>query len=297
MRFAIPLFLFIYSTCLFGLEGKIKVCTTTSLIGDLLREVGGDAVEVECLMGPGVDPHLYKATPSDLKSLSEAHIIFFNGLHLEGRMVGVLEGMRKQGKKVFPISEALSKEDLFILEGKEVDPHFWFDPRLWAQCVPLIAEKLSSLVPQKAHYFDANAKDYQKRLDGLFAWGIKTLKSLPKRKRILITSHDAYNYFGRAFSFQVIGIQGISTVSEASLADIVATIDFIKRNGVKAIFVETSVSPATVRKISHDAGVSIGGELFSDSLGASRTVIRTFDVGTYIGMVQYNIDTIVRALL
>ena len=282
---------------------RVTVCTTTSIIAEMAEEIGGEHVQILSLMGPGVDPHLYKATASDVKSLLKADIILYNGLHLEGRMTDTFVSLKEKGHAIYPIADAIPKALLinFGESNEEIDPHIWFDPRLWMQCAQTVVEALSKEDPKNATaYKDAGAQ-YIRKLEALYKWGKQYSSSLPKSKRVLITSHDAYNYFGKAFDFTVIGVQGISTASEAGLADIQSTIDYIKKHKIKAIFVETSVSPAAISRISKDSGACIGGELFSDSLGSKNDVRKghdkeTFDVGTYEGMFKYNLYTIVEAL-
>lgn len=281
----------------FSIYGKVKVCTTTSLIRNIAQEIGGELVEIDNLMGPGVDPHLYKATASDVKKLRSADIIFYNGLHLEGRMTDIFESLAEQGKAVFPITEGIEK-NLLISLGKQgdYDPHVWFDPRLWVLCAKKVLKELQKFDSGNAKEYQKRADEFFKSLDDLYIWAKKLADSLPIASRILITSHDAYNYFGSAFQFQVIGVQGISTVSEAGLADIISTIDFIKKHKIKAIFIESSVSPAAIERISQDSGAKIGGKLFSDSLGVPGKIEDSYDVGTYIGMFKYNMTIIINNL-
>ena len=268
-----------------------------------MQNVGKEQVRVQSLMGAGVDPHVYKATASDIIKLQNADIIFYNGLHLEGRMTDQFKGLSKRGKPVYALTEKLSKDDLltYMDDMDLADPHVWFDSKLWSQCAQEAADVLAEKDPENAIFYKDNASAYQKELEQLDAWGQKKANELPKAKRILVTSHDAYNYFGKAFDFQVIGIQGLSTVSEAGLADIVSMVDFIREKQIKAIFVETSVSQAAITRVSEDSGAAIGGELFSDSLGAPKEFLKTingesYDVGTYTGMFKYNMETIVGAL-
>lgn len=286
-------------------NAAVSVCATTSLVADLVKRIGGKHVTVYALMGPGVDPHLYKATASDVIELNRCQIIFYNGLHLEGRMTDIFENLTKKGKKVVAISQSIPKENLITLPGgsNQYDPHIWFDPRLWQQCAEVVGEQLSEMDPDNKDVYLQNARVFQSELQELFKWGSAQAQSLPANKRIMITSHDAYNYFGKAFDFVVIGVQGVSTTSEAGLADVVSIIDFIKKNKVRAIFVESSVSPATIERIAKDSGAKIGGELFSDALGASNDIrkvntqgIQSFNVGTYEGMFKYNMLTIVQSL-
>lgn len=277
---------------------RIRAAATTGLVADLVRQVGGDRVEVEALMGPGVDPHLYKPTAGDATRLSRADVIFYSGLMLEGRMGDLFARLGRTGRRVYPITESIPEDRL--LEPPEFeghyDPHVWFDVSLWAQTVPTIVKGLSEVDPEGRGMYEKNGAALADRLADLDNWCRKTAAGLPEEKRVLVTSHDAYNYFGRAYGFKVVGLQGVSTVSEAALADMAALVDFIKQQKVKAIFVETSVNPAGLRRVAQDAGVRIGGELFSDALGEPGEKREGFDVGTYDGMVRYNLTTIVDAL-
>ncbi len=280
---------------------KLRVAATTTLVADLVREVGGDDVKLEALMGPGVDPHLYKATALDVQKLQSAQVIFHNGLHLEGRMGDVLARVAKRGKRVVAVGERIPAERLLEPEPGQHDPHVWFDPKLWTLCADAVAEALSAADPANAAAYAKRGAAYRQRLTELDTWARERLGSLPEARRILITSHDAYNYFGRAYGVQVVGVQGVSTVSEAGLADIAKTVDFIRKHGVKAIFVETSVSPAAIERISKDSGARVGGELFSDSTGAPGQMEtgaqgERYDVGTYEGVFRHNVNTIVEAL-
>lgn len=284
-------------------EGKLRVAATTTMVADLAESVAGDHAIVTGLMGPGVDPHLYKATASDINTLQSADLILYNGLHLEGRLADLLVKLARRGKQVYAVTESLPAAKL--LEPEEFqghyDPHVWFDPRLWAQCVDTVVEALSSVdSPNKSQYAEQGELVKSRYLE-FYNWGKQYMSSLPPEQRYLVTSHDAYNYFGKAFDFQVIGVQGISTQSEAGLADIVQIVKFIKGKGIRAIFVESSVSPAAIQRISQDSGVSIGGELFSDAMGTKGHMGQArdgsrFDLGTYEGMVKGNISTITDAL-
>ena len=276
----------------------LRVVSTTGMVNDLVKRVGGDAITADVLMGPGVDPHLYKATAADVLKLNRADVVFYNGLLLEGKMTDVFTRMAKSGKHVYAITERLPSARLLKSEDYEnhPDPHVWFDVELWAQCVPVIVARLSEAAPEQKAVFAANAAKVSEELAALHAWSKAKAAELPEEKRVLVTSHDAYNYFGRAYGFQVVGLQGISTVSEAALADMAKLTDFIKKRGLKAVFVESSVSHATIERIAKDSGVKVGGELFSDAMGAPGTIENGYDVGTYEGMIKHNLNTIVEAL-
>ncbi len=277
---------------------KVKAAATIGMVGDLVQQVGGDRVEVRQLMGPGVDPHLYKPSSSDAAELSRADVIFYSGLMLEGRMGDLFAKLARTGRKVYPITESVPEGEL--LEPAEFeghyDPHLWFDVGLWAKTVPTILKGLSEVDPAGREVYEKNAAALLERLAELDQWCRDTAATLPPEKRILVTSHDAYNYFGRAYGFKVVALQGVSTVSEAALADMASLVDFIKEQNVKAIFVETSVNPAAIKRVAEDAGVRVGGELFSDAMGGPGEKKGGFDVGTYDGMIRYNLSTIVNAL-
>jgi manganese/zinc/iron transport system substrate-binding protein len=264
-------------------EAKVQVATTIGMVADLVRQVGGERVEVEQLMGPGVDPHLYKPTSTDAARLSKADVIFYSGLMLEGRMGDLFAKLARSGKRVYPTTESVPEE--LLTEPKEFaghyDPHIWFDVSMWAQTVPTIVKGLSEVDPEGKTTYENNGAALADRLNTLHQWCKDTIAQLPENQ---------------AYGFQVIGLQGVSTVSEAALADMANLVDFIKKQNVKAIFVETSVNPAAIRRVSEDAGVKIGGELYSDAMGNPGEMRKGFDTGTYDGMVRYNVTTIVEAL-
>jgi manganese/zinc/iron transport system substrate-binding protein len=280
----------------------LKVVCTTTMVTDLVEAVGGDSVEVLGLMGPGVDPHLFKPTASDVTKLQGADVIFYSGLHLEGRMAELFSKLEARDKAVYAVTAGIPATALLAppeFEGHP-DPHVWGDASLWAQTVPTVVEALSEATPSHAAAFKERGEAYTAEMKALHEWAKKRVAELPKPKRILVTSHDAFNYLGRAYGFQVVGVQGISTVTEAGLADVAKVVDFIKANGVKAIFVESSVPRVTIERISQDSGAVVGGELFSDAMGAPGQIEEvageTYDVGTYSGMLKHNINTAVEAL-
>lgn len=279
-------------------DRKVKVVATTSMVADLVKNVGGDRVEVDGLMGPGVDPHLYKPTQSDGSRLRRADVIFYSGLLLEGKMQDLFAGMARTKRFVYPVTESIPVDEL--LEPPQFaghyDPHVWFDPRLWAKCVETVVNGLSEFDAKGRAYYAKRGNELRKKMEELHEWSVKRVSELPSEKRILITSHDAFNYFGRAYGFRVVGLQGISTVDEASLADMAKMVDFIKKHQVKAVFIESSVPPQAIERISKDAGVKVGGELFSDAMGTPGQIENGYDLGTYEGMIKHNINKIVDAL-
>ena len=278
---------------------KLSVTATTTMVGDLARSLGGERVEVTTLMGPGVDPHLYKATAGDGPKLRNAKLILYSGLHLEGKMQDVFDGMAKgSGRHVVAVASGIPSDRLLKPDGagEHPDPHIWFDVELWSLCARSAATALTGADPAGKAFYEKKLADYQKRLADLHAWAKKRAMELPQGRRVLITSHDAFSYFGRAYGFKVIGLQGISTVSEAGGADMVKMVDFIKQRGVKAIFVESSVSHQALERISKDSGARIGGELFSDAMGTPGQIENGYDLGTYEGMIRHNLNTVVEAL-
>lgn len=279
-------------------EAKIRVTVTTSMVGDLVRNVGGDRVEVHGLMGPGVDPHLYKATATDVLKLQQAKVIFYNGLLLEGKMQELFGQMARKKKFVYALTEDLPQDQLLEPPalGGHFDPHVWFDVPLWSRCADKVVEGLSDFDPSAKSIYEKNAASLKKKLADLHQWALQKAGELPKERRILVTSHDAFNYFGRTYGFQVVGLQGISTVTEAGVADMAKLVDFVKEHRLPAVFVESSVSHATIDRISKDAGVKIGGELFSDAMGTPGQMENGYDLGTYEGMIKHNLNTIVQGL-
>ena len=278
-------------------DGPLTVVATTGMVGDLVRNVGGSHVEVTDLMGPGVDPHLYKARESDVMRLAEADVIFYSGLHLEAQLGDVFEQMGDQVTTI-AITRDLPRE-LLIPLGEDTagyDPHVWFDVELWAMTIDTVRDALIEIDPDNADDYTANAAAYATELGELDTYVQEQAASIPVEHRVLITAHDAFGYFAQAYGFEVHGVQGVSTVTEASTADIQDLADFITERQIPAIFVESSVSPRTIQALqeaveSRGHEVAIGGSLFSDAMGDSGTT-----EGTYVGMVRYNIDTIAGAL-
>ena len=279
-------------------NGKLNIVTTTTMLTDLVQNIGGDLVNVQGLMGSGVDPHLYKASEGDVSKLLNADVIFYSGLHLEGKLVEVLEQMESTNKTTIALSGTLDKKTLIGSEyfASNYDPHVWFDINYFKQFAEKTASVLSEKDPKNASKYEANEKAYSLKLDELQRNIKETIASLPKEKRVLVTAHDAFNYFGKAYGFEVVGLQGISTATEAGVQDVQKLATFIIDKQIKAIFIESSVPKRTIEALQasvnskgHD--VKIGGTLYSDALGTTGTV-----EGTYIGMFEYNVNTIVNAL-
>jgi manganese/zinc/iron transport system substrate-binding protein len=279
-------------------DRPVRVVASATMVGDMVEAIGGDRIAVDTLMGPGVDPHLFRPSVMDIRRLSRADAVFYVGLHFESLLQEVLVQRERTGQKVFALGDAIPEDRLIPTDEAAglYDPHVWFDASIWIHCVDAVVEGLSELAPDSAELFEERGEAYRRKLRELHEWAQKTAAEVPEAQRVLVSSHDAYNYFGRAYGFEVVGLMGISTASEAGLADITRLVDFIRERKIKAIFVESSVSPRAIERVSRDSGVVIGGELFSDALGAKGELRRGFDVGTYEGMIRYNLSTIVEAL-
>jgi manganese/zinc/iron transport system substrate-binding protein len=281
---------------------QISVVTTIGMITDIVENVGGERVDVIGLMGPGVDPHLYKASEGDVAKMSQADIIFYNGLHLEAQMGEVFEQMDKLGGgriKTVPVAESIDTSLIIASDQYEgsPDPHVWFNVEFWMRAVEVVRDTLIEVDPGSRALYEQNASDYLDQLEELHAYVQEQAQRVPPSQRVLITAHDAFRYFGIAYGFEVRGLQGISTESEAGTGDVQDLVDFIVEREIKAIFVESSVPQRNIEAVQAAAeskghSVAIGGELFSDAMGDPGT-----EEGTYIGMVRHNIDTIVEALL
>ena len=279
-------------------EKPIRITATTTMVADLARSVGGERVTVDTLMGPGVDPHLYKAAAPDVTKLQRADVILYSGLLLEGKMQDIFTNLAKSKRRVHAVTDSIPRDRLLAppqFEG-HYDPHVWFDVPLWKLSVDAVLKALTEADPAGKESYERRANETRKRMDALHEWASRKAAELPPDRRILVTSHDAYNYFGRAYGFQVVGLQGISTVSEAGLADVAKLSDFIREKGIKAVFVESSVPHDTIERISNDTGAKIGGELFSDAMGTPGQIENGYDLGTYEGMIKHNLTTIVEAL-
>lgn len=281
-----------------GAPGSLQVVTTIAQIADAAENIGGEHIEVTALMGPGIDPHLYAASEGDVDLLRNADIIFYNGLFLEANMANILVQLG-ENKTVVPVADAIDDAQLLPWEDypDQHDPHIWFDVALWMQAVETVRDTLIQEDPDNADTYTANAADYLAELEELHAYVLAQAERLAPEQRILITAHDAFQYFGHAYGFEVEGLQGISTATEAGAADVRELADLIVERQVPAIFIETSVPIRNVEAMqaaveSQGFQVEIGGELFSDAMGEAGT-----PEGTYIGMVRHNIDTIVHGLL
>lgn len=278
------------------------IVATTTIAADAVRRVMGAELPVKTLMGPGVDPHLYRARPSDLLAVKRARVLVHHGLGLEGRL-GELVAAAAKGAVVVDLGKGVPRQRLIFPEpGSEVaDPHAWGDPTVWTSVIEHLERTLANAGVIERAAAESGFSTFKTAAERLVAWGRGILEKVPESGRVLVTSHDAFNYFGRAFGLKVVGLQGLSTVAEAGVADVNRLTAFIRKQGVKAVFVESSVPPAAMKRIAELAGVRVGGELFSDSLGAFEGAIARFgtdeeSVGGYLGMMRHNLRTVAEGL-
>ncbi len=277
--------------------GSLSVVATTGMIADAARRVGGDLVTVTALMGPGVDPHSYRQTRTDILAMARADLVLWNGLYLEAQMEDFLADLGRK-TPVRPVGEAIPADSLVTHDdyADRFDPHVWMDPTLWIYAVRAVRDAMIETAPDMAADFTANTDAYISELTSLARYATDILATVPAETRVLITAHDAFNYFGRAHGFEVLGIQGISTESEAGVNRISTLVDMIVDRQIAAVFVESSVSDRSIRALIEGAAaqghaLKIGGELYSDAMGAPDTY-----EGTYIGMIDHNATTIATAL-
>ncbi len=294
-------------------DGRIPIVATTGMIADAIQAIGGDNVKVVTLMGPGVDPHLYKATKGDVDELGKARLIMFNGLHLEGKMGDVLSSTGVEGRGVSVgefVPDSLLRHPAEF-EGNP-DPHIWFDLSIWSYAVEGIGKKLGEVDPKNRTQYDSLTARYLDSLNVLHGWIMATINSIPDSSRVLVTAHDAFGYYGKKYGLEVRGLQGISTATEAGLLDVTAMVDFLVGRKIKAVFVESSVSPKTIEAViegciqkGHE--IRIGGQLYSDAMGSpddERAITDTTlaaqlldnNPATFFGMVRHNTLVIAHAL-
>lgn len=278
-------------------EKVIEITATTGQVADLVREIGADRVRVAGLMGPGIDPHLFKASERNVEELIESDAIFYSGLHLEGKLGEILERLEER-RPVGAVTNSIPPAKLMSppdFEGNP-DPHFWFDPSLFALAADQVSASLSSIDPSHTDLYRANAESYKAKLTVVDDFAFEQFASIPDRQRVVVTAHDAFGYLGRRYDLDVVGLQGISTSTEAGIRDVQRIADLLVEREVPAIFVETSVPRRTIEAVQVSTGnrgwsVSIGGQLYSDALGDEGT-----PEGTYLGMFRYNVETIVSGL-
>jgi len=300
---ALPLLLLVVAGCgpvevreQRALDGEtVQVVATVGMIADAAERIGGSRVEVEGLMGPGVDPHLYKASEGDVRRLERADVIFYGGLHLEAKMADVLERIGER-RLTRAVTDGIPRARLLSVGGGQVDPHVWFDVALWSGAVREVRDTLAAADPAHAQGYRARAARYLAELERLDAEARSKSAAVPAAARVIVTAHDAFGYFGRAYGYEVVGLQGISTASEAGAKDVRRLADLIAARRIPAIFVESSVAPRTIEAVqeavrSRGFDVAIGGSLYADAMGSEGT-----PDGTYVGMVRHNVDTITTAL-
>ena len=278
-------------------EAPLKVVATTGMIADTAERIGGDQVTVKALMGPGVDPHAYRQTRTDIVAMAQADLVLWNGLYLEAQMEDVLADIAKR-TTVRAVAEAVPQEQRVAHDdyADRFDPHVWMDPALWRLVALDIRDAMIAEAPEQAAVFEANADAFLAELEALEAYSTQVIGTVPEDARVLVTAHDAFNYFGKAYGFEVVGIQGISTESEAGLNRMTELVDMLVERGISSVFVESSVSDRSVRALIEGAAargheVRIGGELYSDAMGVPGTY-----EGTYIGMIDHNLTTIAGGL-
>ncbi|MCV2887580.1 metal ABC transporter solute-binding protein, Zn/Mn family [Ruegeria aquimaris] len=278
-------------------DAPLRVVATTGMIADAARQVGGDLVEVTGLMGPGVDPHAYRQTRSDIVAMTRADLVLWHGLYLEAQMESFFHDLGRK-RQVVAVAEGIEPARLRAHDdyADKFDPHVWMTPDLWREVVAEVARALTETRPEAAETFAANAARHIADLDRLSDYAETVLATVPEGKRVLVTAHDAFGYFGRSYGFEVLGVQGISTQSEAGLNRIAELVDTLVSRKITAVFVESSVSDRSVRALIEGAAaqghqVQVGGELFSDAMGPDGSY-----EGTYLGMLDHNITTIAAAL-
>lgn len=269
---------------------KIRAVATTTMIADLVRQVGGHRVEVKGIMAPGGDPHVYKPVPGDAEAIAKAQVVFVNGLKLEHWIEDLIHNAGGEDKPVVVVSEGM-KARVSPFDAQVPDPHFWFDVARWRAAGANVEKGLAAIDPPGAGVYAANAKLYDQQLQALDGWVRDRVKAVPAARRKLVTSHDAFAYFGEAYGFEVVPVQGISTDAEASTKDVARVVDLVRKTGVKTLFVETSVNPKLIEQVARETDTRVGGALYSDSTGPLES-----PGGTYVGMVRDNVSLLVEGL-
>lgn len=279
----------------FSGDYPMRVVCTTGMVADLVQQVGGERVAVGGLMGEGVDPHIYDPPLGDVQRVNAADVVFYSGLHLEGKMADIF-ARRARRKPTYAVADSIPRDRLISAAPGQRDPHVWFDVALWREASLGVGQTLAEIDPTHADEYQARAARYAAELTSLDQWCRSQLAQIPLRRRVMVTGHDAFGYFGRAYEIEVHGVQGVSTDSQASLAHVNELVDFLVKRQVPAVFIESTLGDQNVRSLvegcaARGHAVRIGGRLFSDAMGGAGT-----PEGTYIGMVRHNVDTIVHAL-
>ncbi|MEC8677285.1 MAG: zinc ABC transporter substrate-binding protein [Candidatus Margulisiibacteriota bacterium] len=284
-------------SCNTAKNNKPVVISTTGMIHNIVKEIGNNHVNAIGLMGPGIDPHLYKASAGDVKKLNEADLILYNGLHLEAKMIDIFKKLNKR-KPAIAVTSSIPKDDLLAPEDYDgfYDPHVWFDISLWKYAVITVTNALIEIKPQLEKEFLTNQSNYLKKLDELDIWVKEQINLIPQNKRLLVTAHDAFGYFGKQYGIKVVGLQGISTAAEANTKDIQNVVNVIIENNIPTIFIESSVPVRQINAVkaavkAKGNSVEIGQPLFTDAMGSANT-----PEGTYIGMIKHNVSSIVNGL-
>lgn len=286
-------------------EGAVlRVVTTSTMVTDMVKTIGGERVYVYGVMGPGVDPHSYQVVSSDSVALKKAQLVFYSGLHLEGKMQDALEQRAKKKGDTFAVTDGIPKEKLLQPQEDFVgyhDPHVWGDPSIWVHCIDVVVNALSEADPEGAEGYAERAAQYRNELLALNQWVKGRIAELPESQRVVVTSHDAFFYFGKAFGLEVRGLQGVSTNSESGLKDRAELVDFIKQRGLRMIFPESSVNAKGITAVASEAGVQVSHhELFSDAMGEPGDMVELhgerYDRGLYTGMIKHNVNTVVDGL-
>ncbi len=275
-----------------------QVTATVGMITDVVRNIAGDKANVQGIIGEGIDPHLYKPARADVVKLSQADVVFYNGLMLEGKMGDVLVRVARQGKPVYAVTETILEQGDYVMtdEAEHYDPHVWMDVSGWIRAAGVVADALAEFDPDNAAFYQSNADAYILKLRELDDYARRSIATIPEKQKVLVTAHDAFSYMGRAYGLEVRGIQGLSTESEAGVQDIEKLVQFLSERKIPAVFVETSVADKNIRALvegtrARGHEVRIGGVLFSDAMGPAGSY-----EGTYIGMIDHNVTTITRAL-
>jgi manganese/zinc/iron transport system substrate-binding protein len=285
-------------------DGRPLVVATTTMVADLARAIGGERMNVQGLMGPGIDPHNYVPKLADTRLLENADVVLYNGLHLEGRFQATLEAMSKRGRNVVAVTDGIDPAKLLApqenYEGAK-DPHVWGDPRLWAATIDTTVSALTKADPEGAEEFRQRGDAYRAELEALMKWSQEKIAAIPEDKRLLVTSHDAFFYFGQAFGFDVRGLQGVSTATEAGIKDRSNLVTYLRSQGVRTVFAETSINAKGISAVASEAGVAVSEKpLYSDALDAPGNMDtvdgETYDRGTYTGMLKHNVNAIVKGL-
>jgi manganese/zinc/iron transport system substrate-binding protein len=291
-------FIFVMTIISVFIFGELNIVCTTNILGDMIENIGREKIDLNVLMGPGIDPHLYKASARDTKKIAVADLVVYGGLHLEGKMAEIFEKLGRLGINSLSVGDALPEEDLITVDDIGThDPHIWFSPDLWKKCVLTTAEKMGEVDSENKNFYMENALEYIQKIDEMDREIEQKISGIPPEKRVLITAHDAFNYFGREYEVKVKGLQGISTASEIAASDLIDLADFIVDNKIPAIFLENSIPQRNIDALidavqARGFDVKMGGELYSDSLGDTGTPEESY-VGTFI----YNVNTFYDAIM